>query len=118
LQRGELAEDTAVDAIARDLKAGSPGQTEEQTRAAISARQPIWKAIVSAPGPRGLTVARLPAQLQAIEPTGMSGGGLFDLGISNLASLTKLPQPAHLAGILTEYHLNKNRRMVAVKIGQ
>jgi hypothetical protein len=57
------------------------------------------------------------ATTQAIEPTGMSGGGLFDLGIINLASLTKLPQPANLAGILIEYHPDKNRRMVAVKIG-
>jgi hypothetical protein len=53
---------------------------------------------------------------QAIEPTGMSGGGLFDLGFFNLASMSKPPQPAGLAGILIEYHPDKNRRMVAVKI--
>lgn len=57
------------------------------------------------------------AVTKSIEPRGMSGGGLFDLGIFNFASLTKPPKPAGLAGILIEYHPDKKRRMVAVKVG-
>lgn len=54
--------------------------------------------------------------LMAIEPKGMSGGGLFDLGQFNMASLISPPRPAGLAGILIEYHAHHNRRMVAIKI--